>query len=105
MNSEQNIGCYRCGGPLQRIVPTEDTSEIGASIVQLACPRCGQQYELQYVLIAVFALSDSGEAQAQLLLCPWCGQLYLGQQHEPHICRQAGKNLPDEGTEAQGEGT
>ena len=105
MNSEQSVGCYRCGGQLQRIVPAQDTSEIGASSVQLVCSRCGQHYELQYVLAAVFALSDSGEAQAQLLLCPRCGQLYLSQQHEPHICREAGSSLPDAETKAEGDGT
>lgn len=98
MNSERSIGCYRCGGQTQLVASGDDTPEIGTITVQLVCLRCGQQYELQYVLSAVFATSQSGEAQALLQLCTQCGQLYLARQNEPHICRDARTEVEGEGT-------
>lgn len=102
MSSERSIGCYRCGGQMQRIASAEDTSEIGTRTVHLVCERCGQQYELQYSLAAIFATSPEGEAQALLLLCEHCGQLYQAQRDEPHICREVGPSLPNVGTEIEG---
>jgi DNA-directed RNA polymerase subunit RPC12/RpoP len=99
MTSEKSLGCYRCGGQLSPAPsPDEAPEEIRTITVQLACQRCGQQYELQYALIAIFATSSEGEAQALLHRCERCGQLYQSQRDEPHICRQAGKEVEGENT-------
>lgn len=105
MKSDASIHCYRCGDQTQRVASTNGTPEIGTITVNLTCPRCGQQYELQYVLSAVFATSPESEAQALLHLCAQCGQLYLAQQDEPHICRGTGPSLPDAGSEVEREDT
>jgi DNA-directed RNA polymerase subunit RPC12/RpoP len=99
MTSEKRLGCYRCGGPLELILsPAGAPEEIRTFIIQLACQRCGQQYELQYSLVAIFATSSEGEAQAFLHLCAQCGQLYQAQQDEPHVCRTAGNEVEREDT-------
>ncbi len=99
MTSEKYMGCYRCGGLLEPVLPSDGTpEEIRTIIVQLACQRCGQQYELQYSLIAIFATSPEGEAQALLHRCERCGQLYQAQQEEPHMCHEAGKEVEGENT-------
>jgi DNA-directed RNA polymerase subunit RPC12/RpoP len=105
MNRERSSRCYRCGGQTQLVASTDDQPEIGTITVQQACLRCGQQYELQYALSAVFAISSEREALALLYLCTHCGQLYLAQEDKPHICREEGPSMPDAGSEVEGEGT
>lgn len=98
MNREKGMGCYRCGGPVERVAPPDDASKIRTITVHLACRRCGQQYELQYSLAATFAVAASGEAEALLCLCERCGQMYIAQQDEPHLCRVAAQENEGEGT-------
>ena len=97
MTSEKRLGCYRCGGQLEPASsPDEMSEEIKTITVQLACRRCGQQYELQYSLSAFFATSAEGEAQALLHRCERCGQLYQSQRDEPHLCRDVGEEVEGE---------
>ena len=105
MDGEKRLGCYRCGGQLQRVESTDDLTESGTLTVHLACRSCGQRYEIQYSQIAIFAISLEGEAQSLLYLCRKCGQLYAAQQDEPHMCRGAGPNTPDAGRFPGEEGT
>lgn len=100
MESDRSFRCYRCGGQVQPAAPADDTQAIGTITLSYTCPRCGQRYDLQYVLSAIFATSDDGEAQALLRHCERCRRLYFPQDNEPHVCDAERPT----GGEVQGEG-
>jgi hypothetical protein len=97
IKSEGNIRCYRCGGQTRPLPSVDGEREIGTILVHLACSSCGQEYELQYTLAAVFATAPGGEALALLRHCQRCNQLYLDQD-EPHVCREREDEMGGTGT-------
>lgn len=102
MESDMSVRCYRCGGQVQLAAAADETQlEIRTITLTPACPRCGQRYDLQYALSAIFASSADGEAQALLHYCERCGRLYLSQEREPHVCdgeQHTGGDDPAEGS-------
>jgi uncharacterized C2H2 Zn-finger protein len=105
MKGDGRIRCYRCGDQTQLVTLDGDTQEIGTILVHLACPRCGQLYELQYALSAIFATDAGGEAQALLRHCEHCDQLYRSPEDEPHVCRDEGISPTSAGDAVGGEST
>ena len=102
MESDTSFRCYRYGGQVQLAGSADDTQQAIRTITLTpACPVCGQGYDFQYVLSAIFASSADGEAQALLHHYERCGRLYLPQEKEPHVCdggRHAGGDVPGEGS-------
>ena len=87
MNRIESLRCYRCGGRMEQTATADSLHVVGEEvIVRYDCSLCGQQYEVQFVSTAVFAVSSNGEAFALLNQCPHCGQLYPADTGVPHSC-------------------